>query len=114
VIGGDGDRSLFHVGFIGAENGFVGNPDRPAGGGQFNYGRIAGLNRGAVGTCSGMAKLRRIRLLEVRVVPVKPNDWEWQVCEGETPIAIGFATSRESAQIKGDTALFKLLSMPQV
>jgi hypothetical protein len=61
-----------------------------------------------------MAKLRRIRLLEVRVVPVKPNDWEWQVCEGETPIAIGFATSRESAQIEGDTALFKLLSAPQV
>jgi peptidoglycan/LPS O-acetylase OafA/YrhL len=25
-VGGDGDRSLFHVGFIGAENGFVGNP----------------------------------------------------------------------------------------
>jgi hypothetical protein len=75
---------------------------------------MTGLNWAATGAYSGMAKLRRIRLLEVRVVPVKPNDWEWQVCEGETPIAIGFATSRESAQIEGDTALFKLLSTPQV
>jgi hypothetical protein len=59
-----------------------------------------------------MAKLRRIRLLEVNLIALKPDQWEWRVCEGETPIAIGFATSRESAQIDGDTALFKLLSAP--
>jgi len=57
-----------------------------------------------------MAKPRRIRLLEVNLVALKPDRWEWRVCEGETPIVIGFENSRETAQIEGDNALFKLLS----
>jgi hypothetical protein len=52
----------------------------------------------------------RPRLLEVRVIPLKPERWEWQVCEGETALVIGFESSRETAQIKGDNALFILLS----
>jgi hypothetical protein len=57
-----------------------------------------------------MAKLRRIRLLEVNLTALKPDRWEWRVCEGETAIEIGFETSRETAQIEGDRALFRLLS----
>ena len=37
----------------------------------------------------GMAKSFRPRLLEVRVIPLKPDQWEWQVCEGETLVMIG-------------------------
>jgi len=65
------------------------------------------------GAYSGMAKLRRIRLLEVNLIALKPDRWEWRVCEGETPIVIGFENSRETAQIEGDNALFKLLSEGQ-
>lgn len=61
----------------------------------------------------GMAKSFRPRLLEVRVIPLKPDRWEWQVCEDETMVMIGFETSREAAQIEGDNALFKLLSEGQ-
>jgi hypothetical protein len=57
-----------------------------------------------------MAKKRRARLLEVKVIPLKPEEWEWQVCEGDTPIATGYETSRETAQIQGDRALFLILS----
>jgi hypothetical protein len=57
-----------------------------------------------------MAKLQRIRLLEVNLIALKPDRWEWRVCEGETPIEIGFESSRETAQIEGDRALFRLLS----
>jgi hypothetical protein len=57
-----------------------------------------------------MAKSFRPRLLEVSVIHLKPDRWEWQVCEGETMVMIGFEASREAAQIEGDNALFKLLS----
>jgi hypothetical protein len=50
------------------------------------------------------------RLLEVKVAALKPEWWEWQVCESDTPIMTGHATSRETAQIDGDNALFLLLS----
>jgi hypothetical protein len=52
----------------------------------------------------------RSRLLEVRLIPLKPDRWEWQVCEGETLLMVGFETSRETAQIEGNSALFLLLS----
>jgi hypothetical protein len=39
--------------------------------------------------------------------------WEWRVYEGDTPLKAGFATSRETAQIDGDSALFRLLSAGQ-
>ena len=50
------------------------------------------------------------RLLEVKVAALKPEWWEWQVCESDTPIMTGHATSRETAQMDGDNALFLLLS----
>jgi hypothetical protein len=46
----------------------------------------------------------------VRVIPLKPDQWEWQVCEDDTPLVMGYETTRETAQIKGDSALYRLLS----
>ena len=57
-----------------------------------------------------MAKKLYPRLLEVEVFQLKPTPWEWRVYEGDTPLRAGFATSRETAQIDGDSALFRLLS----
>jgi hypothetical protein len=34
--------------------------------------------------------MNRIRLLEVRVVPLAPERWEWRVCEGEAMVAKGY------------------------
>jgi hypothetical protein len=50
-------------------------------------------------------------LLEVTVIELAPTRWEWRVYEGDTPLMTGFETSRETAQIKGDSALFRLLSV---
>ena len=61
----------------------------------------------------GMPKAPRLRLLEVNLTALKPDRWEWQVCKGEMPLVTGYATSRETAQIDGDNALFKLLSEGQ-
>jgi len=57
-----------------------------------------------------MAKKSHPRLLEVTVIPLEPTRWEWRVYEGDTPLMTGFETSRETAQIEGDRALFRLLS----
>jgi hypothetical protein len=57
-----------------------------------------------------MAKGYRTHLLEVKVIPLKPEKWEWQVCDRDTPI-MGYETTRETAQVKGDSALFLLLSL---
>jgi hypothetical protein len=54
-----------------------------------------------------MAKKSDQRLLEVTVTPLEPARWEWRVYEGDTPLMTG---SRETAQIEGDSALFRLLS----
>lgn len=51
------------------------------------------------------------RLLEVRLIALKPDQWEWQVCEGEKAIMVGYENSRETAQIEADSALFRLLSV---
>jgi hypothetical protein len=56
-----------------------------------------------------MAKKSDPRLLEVTVTPLEPARWEWRVYEGDTPLT-GFETSRETAQIEGESALFRLLS----
>jgi hypothetical protein len=70
-----------------------------------------GLGNGQRGAhTGGMPKAPRLRLLEVNLIPLKPDRWEWQVCEGDKPIAKGFETTRETAQIEGDSALFRLLS----
>ena len=58
-----------------------------------------------------MAKKSPVRLLEVAVIPLEPTRWEWRVYEGDTPLMAGFETSRETAQIEGDRALFRLLSV---
>jgi hypothetical protein len=48
-------------------------------------------------------------LLDVSVVAIEPSRWEWQVREGDKLIMSGYQTSRETAQIDGDSALFYLL-----
>ncbi len=50
------------------------------------------------------------RLLEVSVEAFEPNLWKWQVCSGQTEITHGYDTTRETAQLRGDSALFALLS----
>jgi len=56
-----------------------------------------------------MAKAPQSRLLEVRLIALKPGRWEWQVCDGDAMLMSGYETSRETAQIEGDSALFLLL-----
>ena len=58
-----------------------------------------------------MAKKSNARLLDVTVIALEPTLWEWRVYEGDTPLMTGFETSREIAQIEGDSALFRLLSV---
>ena len=58
-----------------------------------------------------MTKKSHPRLLEVTVTPLEPTRWEWRVYEGDTPLMTGFETSRETAQVEGDSALFRLLSV---
>ena len=58
-----------------------------------------------------MAKKSHPRLLEVTVTSLEPTRWEWRVYEGDTPLMTGFEGSRETAQIEGDSALFRLLSV---
>ena len=52
---------------------------------------------------------KRPRLLEVNVVALRPERWQWQVCEGDTVIFSGVETSRETAQMEADGALFFVL-----
>ena len=56
-----------------------------------------------------MAKKSNARLLDVTVIALEPTLWEWRVYEADTPLMTGFETSRETAQIEGDSALFRLL-----
>jgi hypothetical protein len=42
-----------------------------------------------------------------------PDRWEWRVFHGDTPIKVGYALSRETAQIEADRALSRLLSEGQ-
>jgi hypothetical protein len=57
-----------------------------------------------------MAKTSYQRMLEVSVAAIAPTQWEWRVSEGEAMVMSGYETSRETAQIEGDSALFFLLS----
>jgi hypothetical protein len=50
-----------------------------------------------------------VRLLEVKVTSIRPDYWEWQVCDSDRALVVGYATSRETAQIDGDNALFVAL-----
>jgi hypothetical protein len=58
-----------------------------------------------------MAKKSYPRLLDVTVTQLEPTRWEWRVCERDTLLMTGLETSRETAQLKGDNALFHLLSV---
>jgi hypothetical protein len=57
-----------------------------------------------------MAKDVSVWMLEVTVEAIQPSLWKWRVCHGDAEVAYGYETSRETAQICGDTALFRLLS----
>jgi hypothetical protein len=59
-----------------------------------------------------MAKKYYQRLLEVSVAAIAPTHWEWRVSEGDTMVMSGYETSRETAQIEGNSALFYLLRCP--
>jgi hypothetical protein len=74
----------------------------------------SGLEKGRLAAhIRWMPKAPRLRLLEVNLIALKPDRWEWQVCKGDTPVTVGYATSRKTAQIEADSALFKLLSEGQ-
>jgi hypothetical protein len=62
------------------------------------------------GAITAMSK-SPVRLLDVAVISSAPTRWKWSVCEGPIEIACGYETSRETAQIAGDQALFELLSI---
>ncbi len=44
------------------------------------------------------------------VTAQRPTLWKWEISEHGMEIMSGFETSRETAQIQGDSALFMLLS----
>lgn len=48
------------------------------------------------------------RLLEVFASLSAPLRWKWSDADGEVEIACGYETSRETAQVSGDDALFVL------
>ena len=56
-----------------------------------------------------MAKSLGTRLLEVKLIGLRPDRWEWQICETDALAMSGYETSRETAQITGNSALFYLL-----
>jgi hypothetical protein len=51
-----------------------------------------------------------VRLLEVTVTAQRPTLWKWEISEHGLEVMFGFETSRQTAQIQGDSALFMLLS----
>ena len=61
-----------------------------------------------------MAKSFRARLLQVTVTAEAPTLWKWDIAEHGREVIYGYETSREAAQIEGDTALFRLLSEGQL
>jgi hypothetical protein len=66
------------------------------------------------GHIDGMAKRPAVRLLEVNVTVVAPTRWKWNVSDGLVEIACGYETSRETAQVEGDSALFALISINRI
>jgi hypothetical protein len=60
-----------------------------------------------------MPRSFRARLLEVTVTAQAPTLWKWDIAEHGLEVMYGYETSRETAQIEGDTALFRLLSERQ-
>jgi len=58
-----------------------------------------------------MGNTPSVRLLEVTVTAQEPTLWKWAISEGDVEVAHGYETSREAAQIDGDSALFTMLSL---
>ncbi len=58
-----------------------------------------------------MAKHPHVRLPEVTVAAQEPSLCQWHVSESDVELVHGYATTRETAQIDGDSALFKMLSV---
>lgn len=52
---------------------------------------------------------KTVSMLEVKLTAVDYVRWEWQVCEHDSPLLSGYAGSRATAQVEGDSALFLLL-----
>jgi hypothetical protein len=42
---------------------------------------------------------------------MEPALWRWTICEQSLEVSHGYAASRETAQLDGNSALFKLLSI---
>jgi hypothetical protein len=60
---------------------------------------------------TGMANSPSARLLDVDVRALEPTRWRWAISDKSVEVSHGYATSRETAQIEGNNALFALLSM---
>ena len=58
-----------------------------------------------------MAESSQTRFFEVKLTTPIFGRWEWQVCENQVAIVCGYEATRETAQVKGDKALFSLLSL---
>jgi hypothetical protein len=56
-----------------------------------------------------MANFTGISMFEVRLIALLPQKWEWQVWNDDKLLMSGHETSRETAQIEGNSALFYLL-----
>jgi hypothetical protein len=59
-----------------------------------------------------MAKFPAMRMLDVRLIALLPQKWEWRVWEADMLLMSGYETSRETAQIEGNSALSYLLRRP--
>lgn len=60
---------------------------------------------------NGMENDLSVRLLDVDVTALQPALWKWSISERNFEVSHGYATSRETAQIEGNSALFALLSI---
>jgi hypothetical protein len=58
-----------------------------------------------------MANQLNVRLLDLDVSSLDSKLWKWTISEKGREVSYGYATSRESAQIEGDNALFALVSI---
>jgi hypothetical protein len=68
---------------------------------------------GIVGVGMHIAKMSNHpipRLLLVTVTPQEPALWKWHISEANVELIYGYATSRETAQADGNSALFAMLS----
>jgi len=59
----------------------------------------------------GMDNDLSVRLLDVDVTALQPTLWKWSISERNFEVSHGYATSRETAQIEGNSGLFALLSI---